>query len=377
MSLRRIWAVTLKELRHIGRDRMTFFLVTFMPTLLLFILAYAVTAEIRMVPIAVLDLDRSPTSRSLVQQMTVGDDLDLHSRINTLDEVEDLLLRGVVKAALVIPPSFEHDLMAMRGMPLQIIIDGTEPQSGGFVVDHIGRRAEDFALDVLATQLKARGIPLQSLQPMDLRVRTWYNPNLKASVDLVPGLISIILGLPGISVSLTLAREREHGSMEQLMATPIGRADLLLGKMGPYVLSGLANVALTTIIAVVWFHVPFRGNFGVYLLLSATYLFSILSLGTILGVFLRSQAGALALSMLVILFPGFFLTGVFFPIASMPAIVRTEALAMPGTHQAIITRASFITGVGMDILWPYGAAMLGMGIVFTGIAAVFFRKRLA
>lgn len=375
--LRRVWAVTLKEIRHIVRDRLTLALVTLMPTLLLFLLAYAVTSDVVHVPVAVLDLDRSPTSRAFVQQITVGEDLDLYAHVADMQEVESLLLHGRVKAAVIIPPAFETDLMALRGLPLQIVIDGTEPQSGGFAVDHIGSRAEDFAASTLATQLRSRGISEESLQPLDMRVRTWYNPNLKASVDLVPGLLSITLSLPGISVALTLAREREHGTMEQLMATPIGRAELLLGKMAPYVVSGLLNVVLATVAAKVGFNVPFHGNFALYMLLSAVYFYAILSLGIILGVLVRTQPAALALSFLVMLFPGFFLTGIFFPLAAMPAIMRTEAMALPGTHHAIITRASFITGLGWEELWPYGLALLAMGVVYTGIAAFMFKKKLA
>jgi ABC-2 type transport system permease protein len=377
VSLRRILAITVKELRHIMRDRATLILVVLMPTMLLIVLAYMVTADIQHVPLAVLDLDQSPTSRAFVQQITLGDDLDLHSRLSSFDEIEALLMQGEVKAALVIPPNFERDLLSMRGMPMQVVIDGTEPQSGGFAVDHIGRRAEEFASNALAEQFRARGLQIQSLQPIDLRVRTWYNPNLKASIALIPGLLTIALGMPGMSVALTLAREREHGTLEQLLATPIGRAELLLGKIFPYVLSGLLNVIITTLVAVFWFQVPLRGSFLLFLLLSAAYYFAILSLGMVIGVLIRTQAAALALSFLIIGFPGFFLTGVFFPIASMPPIVRMEAMSMPGTHFAIITRGLFTVGLGLEDLWLNGVVLLGMGILFIGTASLFFKKKLA
>jgi len=377
VSLRRILAITVKELRHIMRDRATLILVVLMPTMLLIVLAYMVTADIQHVPLAVLDLDQSPTSRAFVQQITLGDDLDLHSRPSSFDEIEALLMHGEVKAALVIPPNFERDLLAMRGMPMQVVIDGTEPQSGGFAVDHIGRRAEEFASNTLAEQFRARGLQIQSLQPIDLRVRTWYNPNLKASIALIPGLLTIALGMPGMSVALTIAREREHGTLEQLLATPIGRAELLLGKIFPYVLSGLLNVIITTLVAVFWFQVPLRGSFLLFLLLSAAYYFAILSLGMVIGVFIRTQAAALALSFLIIGFPGFFLTGVFFPIASMPPIVRMEAMSMPGTHFAVITRGLFTVGLGLEDLWLNGVVLLGMGILFIGTASLFFKKKLA
>lgn len=376
MSLRHIWAVTRKEIHHIVRDRTTLFLVLFTPTLLMFIMAYSLTVDIEHVPIAILDYDRSPTSRAFVQQITAGDDLDLYAQVSTPDEIEELLMNGDIKAAVVIDPAFSRDLLSMRGMPLQIIIDGTEPESGGFAIDHVGWRAEEFVNEALADQLQALGVPLDSLQPLDLRVRAWYNPSLKPRVDLIPGLISMVLGFPALSVALTLAHEREHGTLEQLMATPLGRAELLLGKMIPYILVGLSNVIMIPAFAMLWFDIPFNGSFPLFFMLSGVFLFAILSMGIIIGVFMRTQAAALALSFLLIFFPGFFLTGIFFPLVSMPEIVRMEAILLPGTHYAIITRGVFLTSLGLDALWPYGVMLLGLGCAFIGIAALFFRKKI-
>jgi ABC-2 type transport system permease protein len=377
VSLRHVWAVTRKEINHILRDRTTLVLVLFTPTLLMLLMAYALTVDIRHVPIAVLDHDRSPISRAFVQQITAGDDLELYAQVGSMAEIEGLLMRGEIKAALVIHPSFANDLLSLRGMPLQIIIDGTEPESGAFAVDHVGWRAEEFINRSLADQIQALGLPLDSLQPIDLRVRAWYNPSLKPRVDMIPGLISMVLGFPALSVALTLAHEREHGTLEQLMATPVGRADILLGKMIPYIFVGLANVILIPALAIVWFRIPFNGSFPLFFLLSALFLFAILSMGIIIGVFMRTQAAALALSFLLIFFPGFFLTGIFFPIVSMPEMMRLEALGLPGTHYAIITRGIFLTAVGLDVLWPYGVMLIGLGIAFTGVAALFFKKKLA
>jgi ABC-2 type transport system permease protein len=219
-------------------------------------------------------------------------------------------------------------------------------------------------------------IAVDTLQPIDLRVRTWYNPSLKPRVDLIPGLISMVLGLPALSVALTLAHEREHGTLEQLMATPVGRTELLLGKMIPYAFVGMANVILLPVLAMAWFNIPMNGSFLMFIGLSVFFMFAILSMGIIVGVFIRTQAAALALSFLVIFFPGFFLTGIFFPIASMPEAVRLEALVLPGTHYAIITRGVFLTGIGLDVLWPYAVMLFFLGVAFTGVAALFFRKKL-
>ncbi|MEJ2447103.1 MAG: ABC transporter permease, partial [Anaerolineales bacterium] len=230
MSTRHLFAVVRKEIQHIFRDRGTFILVLITPTLVLLLMTYALAVDIVHVPIALLDYDQSALSKKFVQQITAGDDLDLYAAVNSMDQVEDLLTRGKIKAAVIIDPEFSADLLSLQGFNLQVIIDGTEPETGGFAVDHIGWRAEAFANDILASQLQAAGIPLESLQPIDLRIRAWYNPSLKPQVDLLPGLLSIVLGFPAFSVALTLAREHEHHTLEQLLATPITRIELLLGK---------------------------------------------------------------------------------------------------------------------------------------------------
>jgi ABC-2 type transport system permease protein len=377
MSIRHIWAITLKEFNHILRDRTTLILVVFTPTLLLFLMAYALTVDIKHVPVAVLDYDRSPTSSRFIQQISAGEELNIYAYANSMQEVNSLLMQGQIKAALIINHGFASDLLSLKGLPLQVIIDGTEPQSGNFAVDQIAARAQVFASQILAQKLQAQGISLDALQPLDLRVQTWYNPSMKPRNALIPGLISMVLGFPALSVALTLAHEREHGTLEQLMATPIGRAELMLGKMLPYILVGLASVVLIPLLAMAWFQVPFNGNFALFFALSVIFLFSVLSMGIVVGVFMRTQAAALALSFLVVFFPGFFLTGIFFPLASMPEEMRLESLALPGTHYAIITRGVFLPGVGLDVLWPYAVMMAFLGVAFTGVAALFFRKKLA
>lgn len=376
MSLRHMWAVTRKEFQHIIRDRSTLFLVLITPTALLMIMSYALTVDINHVPIAVLDLDRSSLSRSFIRQITAGEDLDLYTTANSFAEMEDLLLKGEIKAALIIDPAFANEIQKMEGMPLQVIIDGTEPESGNYAVDHIAMRAQEFAALALESELESMGLSGTSLQPIDLRVRTWFNPSLKPRNDLIPGLISMVLGFPALSVALALAHEREHGTLEQLMATPISRAELLLGKMVPYVTVGLINALVIPALAMAWFNVPFNGNFLLFFILTAIFLFAMLSMGIVVGVFMPTQAAALALSFLLIFFPGFFLTGIFFPLASMPEIMRMEAMGLPGTHYAVITRGLFLPGVGLDVLWPYVVMLFGLGLAFTAVASLFFRKKL-
>ncbi len=367
-------AVIRKEIQHIFRDRATFILVLLTPLATLFVMAYALTVDIKHVPIAVLDLDRSAASRSFIQQVTVGVDLDLAAQVATLSDIDDLLMRGKIKAGLIIAPTFEQELSAGRGLPLQVVIDGTEPQGGTFAVQHISGRAEAFATQYLARL----GGPLQveTLQPIRIDVRARYNPGLRSQVDLVPGLISLVLGFPALSVALAIAHEREHGTLEQIMVTPITRAELLVGKMIPYIAVGLLNVLLIPLVAMVSFGVPFHGSFPLFFIFSLVFLFAMLGMGTLVGVFMKTQPAALALSFLVIFFPGFFLTGIFFPISSMPQELQLEAMALPGTHYAIITRAIFLRDAGMGTLWPHLVALVGLGLVFTAVSARFFQKRL-
>jgi ABC-2 type transport system permease protein len=376
MNIRHIWAVTRKEFDHIVRDRGTLFLVLFTPTLVLVLMAYALTVDIQHVPIAVLDYDHSQSSQAFIQQITAGRDLALYADANSMDEIDAMLMHGQIKAAVVIAPGFASDLQSLSGMPIQVIIDGTEPNSGQFAVEHITQRAEEFVTQALAGQLQVAGVSPEALQPLDLRIQTWFNPDLKSRNALIPGLISMVLGFPALSVALALAHEREHGTLEQLLATPIRRTELLLGKILPYILVGLLNVILIPLLSIAWFHISFNGNFLLFFGLSAIFLFAVLSMGMIVGVFMRTQAAALALSFLVIFFPGFFLTGIFFPLTSMPEEVRLEALSLPGTHYAIITRGLFLPGVGLDVLWPYAVMLIILGVAFTGIAALFFRKKL-
>jgi ABC-2 type transport system permease protein len=177
-------------------------------------------------------------------------------------------------------------------------------------------------------------------------------------------------------VALTLAHEREHGTLEQIMATPIARAEFLVGKITPYIFVGLFNVIFLTTLAKAWFRIPFNGSFPLFFGLSALFLFAVLGMGMLIGVFMKTQAAALALSFLMIFFPGFFMTGIFFPLVAMPEEVRMESLFMPGTPYAAITRGIFLPANGLDVLWPQAAMLVFLGVSFLLVGALFFRKKL-
>ena len=376
--IRRTWAVTKKEFLHIVRSPGMLFLVTASPLVMLILMAYALAVDIKSVPIVVLDQDLTPLSRSYIRQIVSGPDLVLMRYVGSLSEINDLLERDIIRAAIVISPGFEEQVRALSGFPVQIIVDGSEPKAGGFAFQHILGHTYNFLERQALQAATAQGISPTLLEaPLDLRLRVWYNPDLKAVQDIVPALIAVILGLPAISMSAALAREKEHGSMEMLMATPLGKSELLAGKILPYVITGVADVFLSLIVARVLFGVRFRGNLLLLLVLSVDYFVASLAIALLIAIYARTQRAATVFALLVFLFPGFFLSGIFFPLIAMPPEARMEASMLPVTQFVAILRGLFLKGVGLEVLWGNALTLLVMGLLFGTFAVLRFRKKLA
>lgn len=376
--MRKTWAVAHKEVLHILRSPGTFFLVTVSPILMLVLMAYALAADIKSVPVAVVDKDLTPLSRAYVRQITAGPDLVLAGYAESLAEVDGLLERDAIRAAVIISAGFEKQVLSLSGFPVQVVIDGSEPTAGGFASEHIAAHTENFIQDSAAAAAAAHGVTAAELKsPLDVRTRVWFNPAMKAVYDVVPALIAVILGLPAVSTSASLAREKEHGSMEQLIASPLSKFELLAGKLTPYVITGVADVFLSLAVARLLFGVAFRGSLLLLLLLSIDYFIANLAIGLIISIYSRTQQAAMVFSLLIFLFPGFFLSGIFFPLVAMPPEARMEASLLPTTQFVAITRGLFLKGVGLDVLWPNALALLVMGLLFGTFAVVRFRKRLA
>ncbi len=377
MNPKRTISIMRKETWHILRDRRTFLLVTISPVFLLVVFAYTMSVEIRNVAIAVLDHDQSTLSRRYRDGLASTGDILIRYWLKDYAELESRLERRQAKAALVIPSGFERDLLAGREANLQVIIDGTDPNTANHAIAHIGGYTQGLALEILAEDLERQGIDASQMAPIDLRMRTWYNPTLKAIIGWVPGLIAIVLGMPAIAATLALAGEKEKGTLEALIATPVRRSELLIGKLIPYVLSGLVSAVLCALVGVYLFGTPFQGSFLLYVLLSADFFLATLSISLLISVFVRSQQAAMVCAMLIFLFPGFFMSGLFYPISSMPPEMKMEAYMMPTTHYLSITRGLFLKGLDMSSLWPYAVALLAMGVLITGIAIFTFKKKLA
>jgi len=379
MNLLRTWAVVRKEARHIVRDRRTAILVTVSPVFLLLVMAYTFMVDVENVAVAVMDRDGSALSCRYVAGLGATGDVLVRFIAADYAELERWLMTGEAKAALIIPPGFESALQAGREASIQLLVEGTEPNTANTAMLHIGGYTRQFALDVVREVAARAGTVLDeaALSPIDLRVRTWYNPTLKTVIGFLPALIAVVLAMPAVTTTLALTREKEHGTLEQLIATPIRRSELLIGKLIPYILSGLLGVVLCTAVAVFWFGAPFRGSFALYLLLSLAFLLASLAIALVMSVFVKSQQAAQLGAMLVFFFPGFFLSGIFFPLISMAPIMKMEAYLVPSTHYVQISRGIFLKGQGLQALWSFALALVAMGVLFLALSILLFKKKMS
>ena len=378
MNLLRTWAVIRKEARHIMRDRRAFFLVTISPVFLLVVMAYTFMVDIQNVAVAVMDRDGTHLSRRYIAGLGGTGDVLVRYVADDYGDLERWLMTSEAKAALVIPPGFEADLKGGREASIQVLVEGTEPVTANTAMQHIGGYTQQFALEVVSDVAARAGFVVDeaALVPIDLRLRTWYNPTLKAVIGYLPALIAIVMSMPAVATTLALTGEKEHGTLEQLIVTPISRSELLMGKLIPYVLSGMLGVLLCVIVAVYWFGSPFQGSFALYLVLSLDFLLASLAIALVLSVFVKSQGAAMLGAMLIFFFPGFFLSGIFYPLVSMQPMMKMEAYMVPTTHYVLIGRGLMLKGQGLDALWPHALALLAMGIIFMSLAVLFFKKKL-
>jgi len=365
MSIRRFWAITRKEFRHVARDWRTFFLVTVSPALLLFTLSYIFSFDVEHAQVAVMDLDRSPTSRGYLQHLSADGDLVIAARPASYDEIDELILTGRVALALVIPPGFGAALQGGRPAPVQAIFDGVDPITASQTLGQLNARSIAFVRSNAAQTLA-----------LETRTRHWYNPAVKSLHSMVPGLLAVVLSLPALALTLAVAREKEVGTLEGLIATPARASEFLIGKLAAFVLYGTLSGTLAWAVAVFWFRVPFRGELWVYFLLVADYYFASMGLGLIVANFVRSQQAAMIVMLLVFFVPSFFLSGLVLPVDPTSLRARLTSVSLPATHFVTIGRSLFLKGLDLSALQDSALALATMGIVALVFSLRMFKKRL-
>ncbi len=376
MSLRRVLSVVRKEWWHITRDATSFVLLLLSPVLVLVTMGYAFSVDIEDVTVAVLDQDMSPLSRDYIRHLSSTDALRFDEWPGDMDEVEAILMRGDAKAVVVIPSGFEADFTRGTGADLQVLVDGTDPNTAGHAIRHITAHSQQFTQEKIENQLLRIGMGGRLLEPVELRIRAWYNPSLRYTVSMIPALVGVVLAVPAMAASLALAREREWGTLEGLIATPIRRSELIIGKLIPYLLAGLLSVPLCIATAVYGYNVPFQGNLALYMALAVIFLFATMSISLFLSVFAKSQQVAIMGSMMIFLFSGFFMSGLLIPFSLMGPIIKLEAFMMPTTHFVIISRGIFTKGASLGQLQGYVLALVGIGALFLTLTILMFKKKL-
>ena len=369
MSIHRTLAIVRKEFRHIWRDPRTFFLVAVSPAFLLLLLSHIFAFDVEQVDLALLDMDRTPLSRQYAAALTADGDLRIRAWVGSLEEIDQLLAAGDVDAGLVIPPGFEADVRAGRAAQVQVALDGADPIAAGQTAADLEQRTAAFAARRWSAAPRDGG-------GLDLRIVARYNPTLKTLISMVPGLGAIVLSMPALGLALALAREKETGSFEGLIATPVRGAEYLVGKTVAYLISGLMGVVLAWMVAVLYFRVPFRGDVLAYLILAADFLLAAMGVSLFIANFTRSQQTTMLLVLTVFFAPSFFIAGLISPVDIRDLASRLIAYGLPTTHFITISRAMFLKGLGIGDLGFPALMLLGMGAGGLLISLLLFRKKL-
>lgn len=367
--LRRTVAVAGKEVAHVARDPATLYIALGLPVVLLLIFGYGISFDLDRSALAVIDGDATPASRALVEALTSSGEFEVVAAPQDATEADHLFRAGRASAAIVFRPGYADDLAAGRGAPLQLLVDGSDGAKAGGV---IGTAAS--LLRRYATGFAGPAVP----PPVEARVVLLYNPGLRSAIFFVPGLVAYILAIAGVLLTaLTIAREEEQGNLEQLFATPIGRLEVVLGKLGPYLALGVVQALLVLAVGAVAFDVPLVGSPFTLALGTLLFLTAVLSQGLFISVIAHSQQVATQVGALSSLLPAILLSGFLFPVERMPLVLQGIASIFPSRYYVTLLRGVLLKGSGIDVLWPHMLAMAAFSLVMLTVATRRFRRRVA
>ena len=373
--LARLKQMFIKELIQVFRDKRTRFVLFVPPIIQMLIFGYAATFEIRHVPTVVLDLDHSQESRELISRFTSSPYFDVQHQLIDSHQVEDLIDRGRATVALQINPGFAENLRKGQTAPLQVIVDATNSNTALIASGYINQIALEFAKDYQQDRINRISPQLTERMPSaQLEQRPWYNPDLRSRWFFVPGIVgSLTLVLVVNLTAFAVVREREIGTLEQIMVTPIRPGEFILGKTLPFFLIGLFDVSLIAVVGTLWFQVPFRGDVSVLFTGAILFLLCMLGVGLLISTVSATQQQAMVTAFFFLM-PATTFSGFAFPISTMPQWLQYLTYANPLRYFLIVLRGSYLKGVGMDILWPQMLAMAGLGVGLLATAVLRFRK---
>ncbi len=375
--LERLKCMLVKEIIQALRDPRMRFILFIIPAIQTVIFGYAVNTDVRNVTTAVYDQDNTPESRDLIARFQRSGYFLITEHIGREGQVRELMDRGEVKAILRMNRGFGAELGAGRTAPLQIILDGTDSNTAGIVLNYASRIAARFNDELRSTQLpRSRGLA-PTASGVQLQSRAWFNENLESRNYYVPAVIAnLVLIITMLLSSMAVVREKEIGTMEQMIVTPITKSEFILCKTIPFVLIGFVDVAVITAVSAFWFDVPIRGSLLLLFSATALFLMSTLGFGLFISTISTTQQQAM-MSSFFFIFPAMLLSGFAFPIENMPQVVQYFTYLNPLRYYLVIIRGIFLKGVGPDILWPQMAGLLVLGSAILAFAVTRFRKTIA
>lgn len=374
----RTWMIIWKEFLQIIRDPRQLAMVVIMPMIMLVLYGYAINLDVNHVQMAVFDHDGSRQSRDLIGAFANSTYFDITMLAYNDADITNALDSGRAKIALIIPVDYSRDLARGHKTPVQALVDGSDSATASTVVGYFGNTLQQQNVKIIMQALARIGRGSNaSFTPINLQTRFWYNPELKSVNYIVPGLIAVILMmLATILTSATVVRERERGTIEPLLVSPVQPVELMLGKLIPYTLIAFFDVVLVTIVGVEVFHVPLRGSPALVLVLSGVFVIASLGIGLFISSIAPSQQSAMMASGLLMQLPSMMLSGFIFPITSMPTVIRLLTNIIPAAHFIKILREIFLKGSGLQMVWKPSLMLLLLGIFVVGLAIAVFRKKL-
>ncbi len=372
----RLLSLIRKEFIQIARDPRTLYITFAIPVIQIFLLGYTATTDVRNVPLAVFDQSRGPAARRLLDAYRAADYFRLAFDVDSESQLRALIDKGEARAGLIIPPTYEQDLLAGRTAQVAFVLDGSDPNVASSSLAAASLIGQAYSTQLVVDRLIHQGLSAVGGPAVEVRARVWYNPDLQSAFFMVPALIGMILQfLTSMLTATAIVRERERGTIEQLIVTPIRSWELILGKIIPYILIAFMDTLEILVVGTLWFGVPIRGSLSLLLILTALFLASSLGIGLLISTIAKTQQEAMMLSYFTML-PTVFLSGFFFPLAAMPPVLQWISFLIPLRYYLVIIRSVVLKGVGAGSLVLEIVALSVFAVVMVGLAALRFRKRL-
>ncbi len=366
-----------KEFIQFRQDKKMFGISFLAPMLQLLVLGYAASLDVSEIPLVVCDMDRSAESRNLIDHFTANGSFKVQGYTERLQDIDAWLDNGRASVALVIPEEFANKLGEGTPAPLQVIADGTESSSASIGFSYASMIVMEYSQNiVLETMLQhgVRGMPAR-VAP---QIRVWYNPELKSRNFMVPGVLGLLLMvMTMILTSLAIVKEKELGTLEQLIVTPIRPFQLIIGKLAPFFIIGVIDVVLVILVALLVFALPVKGGILLLIALSIVFLMTTLGLGLFISTISRTQQQAMMTAIFFFMLPMIFFSGFVFPIENMPSVIQAVSYVIPLRYYFVIVRGLFLKGVGIDVLWTQAAALLALGTGILSLSVLRFHKRIS